>query len=810
MGSQPSVARELPAGARVGAWRVVRLLGRGGMGEVYLAERADASFDKQVALKLVQGVMTPGAQARVEAEKQALARLEHPHIARLIDAGESERGWPYLVMEYVDGSPIDMHLADRDVDRILRVFLDVCDAVAYAHRQLVLHRDIKPSNILVDRAGNARLLDFGIAKLLQSAEGAEISHTVERAYTPEYASPEQVLGQPIGVASDVYSLGALLYRLLTGVSPHAEVATDIASLVRALDADSVVAPSRVLLDEATQVAGVRRKRSRQIAGDLDTIVGAALKRQPERRYASVDAFADDIRHHLANEPIRARPDSLGYRAGKFLRRNAIAVAATIAVTLALIGGLLASLWQAHIANQQRALAEQRFEDVRSLAHAMIFDLNDALVKLPGSTTARSLLIKQALTYLQRLGGENDASIPLRRELAEAWLRVGDVQGEPGSSNLGDSRGALASYTQAQGYVDAILRVLPSDRDALSLRARVLLHRADVLFETNALVEADAAYRRDIALWTPLRRDGVPGAGGGLAEAENGTGKVYFWRNQREQALDAFTRAEADMKANGPGDSPLHYGLFIAGSDTRRGEVLDWLGRSEQARAAVHLGLDRLLALQKTNPDDVTVMHAIGMTWMKLAENSYDVPDKALILSYCSNARTILAKEVALDPADMRAKQMLALSEQESGDALVDLKRYDEAMKMYTTALQEEQDVAARDPHNQTVRQDMGNTWYGIAGLHGSKNETAAAIAAFKQTIAVRQALVDGSPNTAALQRDVAQATGDMAAIIPDHAEACRQWLASDAMWKVVVKEGGLPPTDEEDVKKVGSEAAKCR
>src|SRR5471030_329476 len=186
-GVSPSAAGELPPGARIGAWRVLRVIGRGGMGEVYLAERGDASFDKQVAIKLVQGIMTAAARARFEAEKQALARLEHPHIARLIDAGETEIGWPYLVMEYVAGMPIDHYLADRGVAEVLRIFLQVCDAAAYAHRQLVLHRDIKPGNILVDGDGNAKLLDFGIAKLLQSAEGAEDSHTVERAYTPEYA-----------------------------------------------------------------------------------------------------------------------------------------------------------------------------------------------------------------------------------------------------------------------------------------------------------------------------------------------------------------------------------------------------------------------------------------------------------------------------------------------------------------------------------------------------------------------------------------------------------------------------------------------
>jgi serine/threonine protein kinase len=800
---------ELAPGSRIGAWRVLRVIGRGGMGEVYLAERADASFDKKVALKLVQGMMTPAAHARFNAEKQALARLEHPHIARLIDAGETELGWAYLVMEYVAGMPIDHYLADRGVDDVLTIFMQVCDAAAYAHRQLVLHRDIKPGNILVDGEGNARLLDFGIAKLLQSAEGSEDSHTVERAYTPEYASPEQVFGRPIGVASDVYSLGVLLYRLLTGVPPYTFDPGDTAGLVRSLSEDTVVAPSRAILGETVQFSGPRRRRSRLLVGDLDTIARTALKKQPERRYASVDAFAEDIRRHLANEPIRAQPDSLRYRTQKFLRRNAIAVAATVAVSLALIGGLVASVWQARIADHEKQRAEQHFEDVRSLAHAMIFDLNDELVKLPGSTAARSLLVKQALTYLQRLGEGKDASIPLQRELADAWLRVGDVQGHPGTPNLGDLQGALKSYAQAATYVDSILRAATADRETRVLQAQILLHRADVLFETDALTDADALYRKDIELWTRLRGVGVREAGPGIAKAEVGIAKVLFWLDRRAESLKYLTNAETTMEAAGPVDGPLDYGMFMGSGDLRRGETLAWLGQVEEGRAAIRQALNRLRALQHANPNDQTVRHAVAMAWMKLAENSYDLQDKQPILEECENAREILAAEVAADPADMRAKRLLALSEQEIGDALVDLKRYHEALVRYHAALKGEQEVAAHDPHDESVHQDMGNTWYGIADLYQHRGQVDSAVVAFRETIAVREALMQGSPHAAALRRDLAQAMTNLAAELPDKREACRTWIDSDSMWQAVVKAGGSAPTDDDDIAAAHKGAAAC-
>jgi len=811
LGAPALAVGELAQGARVGAWRVVRTLGQGGMGNVYLAERADASFDKQVALKLVQGLLTPVAQARFAAEKQALARLEHPHIARLIDAGESEAGWPYLVMEYVHGMPIDEFLAGRGIEDVLAIFLQLCDAVAYAHRQLVLHRDIKPSNVLVNREGDAKLLDFGIAKLLQAGEGMNASHTVERAYTPEYASPEQVFGRPIGVASDIYSMGVLLYRLLTGISPHAFESTDTAVVARVLRDDDIVPPSRAVpAPEAGAPTHEHRRRSKALAGDLDTIVMAALQKQPERRYASVDAFAEDIRHYLAHEPIRAQPDSFGYRARKFLRRNTVAVAASVAVALALVGGLAASLWQAHIANQQRALAERRFEDVRSLAHGMIFELNDSLVKLPGSTAARALLVKQALAYLQRLGEENDESIPLRRELAQAWLRVGDVQGAPDMPNLGDLRGALASYAQAAARVDAILREAPGDPAAKFLQAQIALHRADALFQSEALADAEATYRDDIALWTRLRAGGSHEAARGLARAQSGMANVLFWSNKWDAALALYERSQATMESAGPGDEPLPYGLFLGQSDIRRGEALDWLGHTGEARAMIRRGLERLQAQQRLHPDDATVRHAVGMGWMKLAENSYDVDDKSVVLADSEQARTVFAAEAAIDPADMRARRLLALAEQESADALVSLKRFDEAMARYRSALQGETDVAARDPHDETVRQDLGNTWYGIAGLRQQQHDKSGTIDAMRRSLAVREALVASNPHSGALRRDVAQALGDLASQEPDHAASCRDWIASDALWQALVKEAGASPSDASDIAAVHKSAAACR
>ena len=808
-GASPSATGELAYGARVGSWRVLRVIGRGGMGEVYLAERADASFDKQVALKLVQGMMTPAAHARFDAEKQALARLEHPHIARLIDAGETEHGWPYLVMEYVDGMQIDVYLADRGVAEVLKVFLQVCDAAAYAHRQLVLHRDIKPSNILVDAQGNAKLLDFGIAKLLQSAERAEDSHTVERAYTPEYASPEQVFGRPIGVASDIYSLGVLLYRLLTGVPPYTFDPGDTVALVRSLQEDTIVAPSRAILGETMQLGSPRRRRSRLLVGDIDTIVRTALKKQPERRYASVDAFAEDIRRHLAHEPIRAQPDSLRYRAGKFLRRNMLAVAATVAVSLALIGGLVASLWQARIAERERVRAEQRFEDVRALAHAMIYDLNDELVKLPGSTSARKKLVQEALTYLQKLNAESDASLPLRRELASAWLRVGDVQGAPGTPNIGDMRGALNSYTQAEIQVEAVLREVRGDREARKLQAIILLDRGEAQYTTSDLPGAESTLRHDITLWEALRRDNVQQTTAGLAQAQASLADALFWDGKHAEADRLYVAALATAQTIVPGKDVHKRDLVIASIEIDRAGLAGFLGNEANARAMLRDALGRLKAMRDAQPDNSSLINAYANASLRLGENMDDLPDKAPMLAAFSEGRDALAKLSAADPSDMRALRELALAEQEVGDSFHALKRNDEAMAHYQTSLQEQQSVATREPGNETVQQDTANSWYDIGMLEAGRHHNTAALDGFGKALALRESLLSRDPSAAALRRDVAMVEVDIAETLTDKAQACKSFLASDEQWQRLASDHSVSPTDQDTIDEVHQHAKAC-
>ena len=487
-------AEEWWTGRRIGPYSIVRELGRGGMGAVYLAERADGQYQQRVALKLIKrGMDTEQVLARFRAERQILASLDHPNIARLLDGGSTEQGLPFFAMEYIEGEPIDTYArrAGLSVEDRLRLFLQVCGAVAYAHQHLVIHRDIKPLNILVTPEGTPKLLDFGIAKVLHAGDDETSTVTGMRLLTPEYASPEQVEGRHATTVSDVYALGVVLYELLTGRSPYrlrSRTPQEVVEAVRTTDPDR---PSQ---------AGDDEKVRRRLRGDLDTILLTALRKEPDRRYQSVEQFAADVRRHLDGMPVLARPDTFGYRAGKFVRRNRVPVAAGALVVLALVGGTIATAYQARQARAAQARAERRFADVRKLAHTVLFDYHDAIKDLRGARPVRERLVHDALGYLDGLAREVEDDPSLQRELAAAYRRVGDLQTSDPSG--GDTEGATRSYAKALAISDALLRADSSPQARRDVASAALALGA-VVWERGNLMEGLAHAQHARALLEPL-------------------------------------------------------------------------------------------------------------------------------------------------------------------------------------------------------------------------------------------------------------------------------------------------------------------
>ncbi len=432
-----------------GPYRLIGPLGHGGMGAVYLAERTDGEVEQQVAIKVVRSSADPPAfHERFLRERRILASLNHPGIARLLDAGHTTDGQPYLVMEFINGVAIDTYCAQLDLRGILKLFLAVCEAVSYAHRNLIVHRDLKPSNILVDSAGNPKLLDFGIAKILDaSLVASEDARTVIRILTPEYASPEQMRGEAHSTATDIYSLGAVLHKLLAGeASKTSEVPLDIGFVVR-----------------------------------------KALRVEPDERYSTVDAFAEDVRAFLENRPVRARAGNAWYRARKFVRRYWVPVTASSVAVIGLSTGL-------YIANRERSIAEQRFLQVRQLANK-VFDIDVAIRNTPGTTKARQLIVSTSLEYLQKVGAEARGDKDLALEIGSAYVQLAHVQGVPVNPNLGEFASADESLRKADELVESVLKSDARNGPALLTSATIAHDR---------MVLADSQNKREESLTQALR------------------------------------------------------------------------------------------------------------------------------------------------------------------------------------------------------------------------------------------------------------------------------------------------------------------
>jgi non-specific serine/threonine protein kinase/serine/threonine-protein kinase len=499
---------ELGAMDRIGRYVLLRQIGRGGMGAVYEAARADEAYEGRVAIKTVaRALPSESVMRRFRQERQILAGLQHPNIAALHDGGTTEGGVAYLVMEYVEGQPIDAYCAGRrlTIRQRLVLALQICGALQHAHGRLVVHRDLKPGNILVTPDGVVKLLDFGIAKLLGAAdaEGAATSNVPltqghERVLTPEYASPEQLRGGVVSTASDIYSLGMVLYELLTGKRPFHLHNKTYAEIERTITEVPPVPPSRaadesmVPATHSRSIAALRRS----LRGDLDAMLLTALRKEPERRYASVEQLAQDIQRYLDGWPIQAQRDSWAYRAKKFVRRHRWETAATLLLALSVVAGSVTTYREAR-------RADARYREGRRLANALIFDVHDAIVDLPGATPVRENLIKLALEFLDKSARDVGHDPSLDNELALAYQRVGDVQGNPTNANLGDMRGARASYEKAVTIALGSVVAAPSDLGPRRTLALAYERLADVTAPLGDPQGAVAYQRQALATYRAI-------------------------------------------------------------------------------------------------------------------------------------------------------------------------------------------------------------------------------------------------------------------------------------------------------------------
>ncbi len=698
---------DLYIGKQIDTYKILKEIGHGGMGTVYLATRADESFDKKVAIKLIKrGMDTSSVLKRFVMERQILARLEHPNIALLLDGGTTTDGLPYFVMEYVEGLPVtkfcDLH--QFSIEERLALFQSICSAVAYAHQNLVVHRDLKPSNILVTEDGSAKLLDFGIAKLLNpdwSVNTAEATATMFRAMTPEYASPEQLRGLPITTASDVYSLGIVLYELLTGTRPfkfESHQPEEVAKIVltdEPIKPSSVVfsplsfvfSPSSVELNQTTLPYTQRTKDKGQktknegqspkskiqnlksLKGDLDNIILKALRKEPQRRYLSVQEFSEDIRRHLAGLPVTATADTASYRFNKFVKRHRVGVLASLFVTLILLSATIITTWQAIVARREQAKAEMRFNQVRELANIVLFDYHDKIKELPGTVELREKLVTDALKYLNNLTQDSDGDISLQRDLVKAFDKVGEVQFGLSNGNLGNSSGALESYRKALTIAEKVTQDKnATDEDFLSL-ANTYTSIGGIMGETGDIKNDILMKQRAVSILEKMIA-----AKPENTELQNNLAKVYWY---------------------------LGTPLTIIGDDENAKENFQKAGKIYEQ-------------LAQKEPQNLKHQRNIALTYKYLSRLLTRQHKFTESMEFARKALEIDKSRAVYLPNETQVQYDVSADYSEIGDCLAEMENLAEAAENFDKVLSIRETLAEKDPKNAYFRDTLTETYYRLS------------------------------------------------------------------------------------------------
>ncbi len=785
--------RDPLTGRRLGPWRLVRKVGQGGMGMVYEAHRDDDTFDGRAAVKVLPAWSAGTLTERFRFERRVLAGLDHPGIARLIDAGSGDDGLPYCVMEFVDGAPIDLWCRERSLPLATRVelFLRVCDAVAYAHQHLVVHRDIKPANILVTSDGRPKLLDFGIATLLEAEGGAAIgaTRTGHSSFTPEFASPEQVRGERVTTSSDIYSLGVLLYVLLTGRRPY-----DLASLppLEAMRAICDVEPARAsaVADAATAPA---------LRGDLDNIVARALRKAPAERYATAAAFAADLQAWRDGRPVAAVPASVAYLARRFVRRHRLLVAAAAVVTVAVVGGGAVAVWQARIARAEKASAEARFNDVRALANAVVGPLYDAIAAVPGSTAARQLLVTEALAYLDRLAALSADDLDLKAELAQAYQKIGDVQGNHLDANVGDVQAARVSYGKMLALRQAVFEARPDDTSRRGLaQAELLL--GDLALGENQLDDAVARYTRVLDLVTPAMANAPDEATALMtARAHGRIGVAHGWAGRTRDAATSFDRAIAILEARlARADASPEVNQSLAATLSNSGDIYYYAEQFDQALGRFERALDMARTPPPGTPES-TVRRRLSQALIRTAAAQKEVGRLHDALKLETEAIALLEAATALDPKDVTVRFDLATTRQNV--AITHLRRgeLDPARREATAALALFEATTAASPGSRQFQFDFAATWTTLGQIELAARRFKASADAFRASVDLfRDPYVAERKQTERLtaHEGLGDALSALAAETGDPAaarEAVAAYTAARDGFTALASTGALPP-----------------
>jgi non-specific serine/threonine protein kinase/serine/threonine-protein kinase len=744
-----NVARIEPdlTGRQFGNYRIIREIGCGGMGAVFMAERDDGQFKMQVALKVVrQSVVDSDTLKSFLAERQILADLHHPHIAALYDGGITDMGEPFLAMEYIEGRPLTEYAAENklSIRERLELFLKVCSAVSFAHRNLIIHRDIKPSNIIVTAGGEPKLLDFGLAKALSFETNR--TQTAFRAFTPAYASPEQFRGGIVTTASDIYSLGVVLYELLTGREPYNIENKSLDEMIRTLTEAEPLRPSSL-----EDIPTGNNARS-ELRGDLDVIVLKALRKEPERRFQTVDDMAADIRRHLEGMPIAARPNTFRYIAAKAFARNRAAFISAGLILIALIAGLGIALWQAEQARRDRDRAERRFQDVRKLSNSLLFDIMPKIERLPGSVEAREMLVRRALEYLDSLSAEAAGDEALRAELAAAYEKVGDLQGNIDKPNLSDYAGAIQSFDKAH----ELRKGLPASAENLTALAVNRQASANIRNRQNdtagSLADIGEA-RSTLAQLLEIKPDQID-LRLSVVDAATDHGRIFAFNNQYKEAIKQFESAIAEL--NVITTDSQRKDILTARSFAFYGNALSWDGRQPEAEAAMKKALETSNGLISRQPSSTETM-ATRWQVLLLASSIYEDSQNDVSLQYAKDAETVAARRSELDAADSQARFDLARSISRVGIMSTKIGDAAAGSTYLTRAGRILEELIEREPKNKLYQTDLAKLYIRLGDTSIKRGDAPDALLKYQNAAVIYERLIADDTENKMARRDLAQA-----------------------------------------------------
>ena len=788
-------------GRRLGAYELVRELGRGGMGTVWLAKRADQQFEKLVAIKLLKrGTDTDEVLRRFEAERQILARLTHPNIAGLLDAGTTPDGLPYFVMEYVPGARVTDYCFAQSLsipDR-LRLFQKICGAVQFAHQNLIVHRDLKPANILITAEGEPKLLDFGIAKLVDPGDAPfEVTALHQQRLTPAYASPEQVRGDPITTLSDVYSLGAILYELLTGQTAHrfARLQPTHTELLRVVVEGTPTRPSLLARDRPTQAL---------LRGDLDNILLKALRKEPRLRYAGAGSFSEDLRRHLDSLPVHARPATPGYRAGKFFSRNKTAVVVAVLVLLMMLAGMVTIAHQARLAARQRARAERRFNDVRKLANSLMLELHNAIKDLPGALAARQLITQRALGYLDSLAQESGQDLSLKSELATAYQKIGLVTFEVAQ--------AIKSHQKAAALNEALVQAKPENSTYRQQLSENYANLSDVTKIAGHSTQSIDYAKRSLALMQALENDkpGDRGIDAAVADRYLSLGTAMLDAGDFKGALanDLLGLAiQQQVVMRKPSDQETRqfaefYGA-ISDAYENAGDYGNALDYDLKSLAAVR---ERFAA----DPTNVRLQREMWAAFFRFGRESAATGDTTRAMENYLSATRLMESLAAADPHDTGHRRWLAVTYLSLGELCARVGDAAKALERYRQASAISEEIFAADPDRAETRRDLARIYEAMGSLFSEGDQAPRAAEYFAKAESAAVAAANQDPQNASAEIQLARILVEMAAFHrklaakPDASPEARKASLQKALelnrrslglWQACQKQGLLSSAD---------------